>query len=318
MIVFGPGSLERAESVLGAGYTLLSTSRAAAAAPAVVSHARTVVEVPPGNVESLAAALRGQVTGNRLVALGGGRVIDVAKALAAADPPRTVVAIPTTLSAAEMTGIHRHARGVPPITPRVRPAVVINDPSLSGSQPPAQLAASSANALGHALIGLLSDRASPISAAIAREGAVRIAAGWRAQPADRTALALGALMAGWAVDHSGLGLHHVLAQTAVLVASLPHAIANAALLPVSAAALRFRRPEEMAALDQALGVAFEQLAEDLRARAGAHGLGSISGEGPALERAVEAAALRPELARVPPPPDRAELAQLYRTAARDD
>ena len=76
------------------------------------------------------------------MALGGGRVIDVAKALAAADPPRRVAAIPTTLSGAEMTGDHRHARGVPPGTPGVRPAIVINDPALSASAPVPQLAQS--------------------------------------------------------------------------------------------------------------------------------------------------------------------------------
>ena len=56
--------------------------------------------------------LRPEITGELLVALGGGRVIDVAKALAAADPPRRVAAIPTTLSGAEMTAVHRHVAGV--------------------------------------------------------------------------------------------------------------------------------------------------------------------------------------------------------------
>jgi maleylacetate reductase len=47
-----------------------------------------MIEVPAGQVDVVAAQLRAAVTGSRLVALGGGRVIDVAKALAAADPPR--------------------------------------------------------------------------------------------------------------------------------------------------------------------------------------------------------------------------------------
>src|SRR5512143_3954341 len=149
--VFGPGALEDAADLVGEGFTLLSTARAMDEVPALAPRAGAVVEVPGGLVEDVAAELRGQVRGERLVALGGGRVIDVAKALAAADPPRTVVAIPTTLSAAEMTGSHRHARGVAPETPRVRPAVVVNDPALSASQPTHGLAASSANALAHAL-----------------------------------------------------------------------------------------------------------------------------------------------------------------------
>ena len=63
------------------------------------------------------------------------------------------MAVPTTLSGAEMTRGHRHARGVDESTPRVRPAVVVFDPALAASQPVAELAASSLNALGHAVEG---------------------------------------------------------------------------------------------------------------------------------------------------------------------
>ena len=47
-----------------------------------------MIEVPARQVDVVAAELRAMVTGNRIVALGGGRVIDVAIGLAAADPPR--------------------------------------------------------------------------------------------------------------------------------------------------------------------------------------------------------------------------------------
>ncbi|MDE3070081.1 MAG: hypothetical protein KGJ43_05075, partial [Acidobacteriota bacterium] len=122
-IVFGPGAIERAAGLLGEGYTLLSTERALAGAPSVAERAGSVVEVPAGYVEVVAARLRPGVAGERLVALGGGRVIDVAKALAAAEPPRTVAAIPTTLSGAERPGVHRHAEGVPWEAARARPTL---------------------------------------------------------------------------------------------------------------------------------------------------------------------------------------------------
>ena len=54
----------------------------------------------PGRVDRVSAPAR-RGAGAMLVALGGGRVIDVAEALAAADPPRRVAAVPATLSAAE-------------------------------------------------------------------------------------------------------------------------------------------------------------------------------------------------------------------------
>ena len=82
---------------------------------------RAVHDVPTGRVDEVAGDLLDAVDGDLLVALGGGRVVDVAKALAAARGA-DAAAIPTTLSAAEMTRGHRHARGVDPATPRVRAA----------------------------------------------------------------------------------------------------------------------------------------------------------------------------------------------------
>src|SRR4051812_19947851 len=289
-IVFGPGAVTDATDLLGDGYTLLTTRRATAAAPAVAERAAAVVDVPPGPVDAVAAELRAAVPGRRLVALGGGRVIDVAKALAAADGPREVVAVPTSLSGAEMTGVHRHARGVPDDTPRARAAAVINDPALSASQPVEQLAASSANALGHAVTALASTRSTPIARSAASDAIARLTGGWTGTEPDRPQIALGALLAGWAVDRSGLGPHHVLSQTAVRTASLGHAEANAALLPHTVRALRKRMPDVLACLDASLGTRLEDVAESLHSRASAIGLGAIGTDDGLLERTVEAAA----------------------------
>ncbi|MEA2160194.1 MAG: maleylacetate reductase [Solirubrobacteraceae bacterium] len=313
-IVFGPAALTSSTELIGESYTLLSTPRAAASAPEVLERAATMIEVPAGQVDVVAAQLRAAVTGSRLVALGGGRVIDVAKALAAADPPRGVVAIPTSLSAAEMTSVHRHAQGVAPGTPRVRPVVVINDPQLSASQPAEALAASTANALGHAITALLSHRATPFSQAVAGEAIQRLVSGWSGAGPDRPVLALGALLAGWAVDHSGLGLHHALAQTAVRTASLEHAHTNAALLPATIRAIRSRRPAELKRLDESLGIALEAVAEQLQQRARAS-LGVLTDDEELLRRAVETAAKRPELDQIPPAPDHAEIREIYRTSS---
>jgi len=313
-IVFGADALARAEDLLGDGYTLLTTSRAASAAPAVLDRAGSTVQVPQGPVDLLAAQLRGAVRGDRLVALGGGRVIDVAKALAAADGPREVLAIPSSLSGAEMTGVHRHAQGVPHGTPRVRPIAVINDPRLSASAPEDALAASSANALGHAVTAMFSARATPISAAVAGDAIQRLVDGWSGDEPHRATLALGALLAGWAVDHSGLGPHHALAQSAVRTASLEHAQTNAALLPSTVAAVRSRRPRELERLDARLGVALELIAAQLRNRAHA-GLGALGSDEELLSRTVEAAAMRPELDWIPPAPDRPEIRAIYYESA---
>ena len=61
-------------------------------------------------MNEVAARLIEDVGDGDLVALGGGRVIDVAKAIAAVGGGR-VAALPTTLSGAEMTAIHRLPEG---------------------------------------------------------------------------------------------------------------------------------------------------------------------------------------------------------------
>jgi alcohol dehydrogenase class IV len=305
-IVFGPGAVEAAADLIGEGYTLLTTPRAAATVPDLAARAGARVDVPRGLVEDIATGLRGSVPGDRYVALGGGRVIDVAKALAAADPPCTVIAVPTTLSGAEMTGVHRMVRGLPAGTPTKRPDVVVNDPALSASAQAAQLAASSANALGHTLIGLSDPSVSPIASAVALQAARTLATGWATEDPDRDALALGALLAGWALDITSIGMHHALAQSAVRVAGATHAGANAALLPHTAAAMRIRCPDALARADADLGEPFEQLARRLRDRAGGERIAAEH-----VEVLVETAAERPELRRVPPAPDADELRAIY-------
>src|SRR3954454_5068575 len=109
-IRFGRGTLATGGGLLGEGYTLLTTPRAEGDAPDVVSAAGAVHHVRPGRVDEIAEELRATVRGELRVALGGGRVVDVTKALAAAaGPPVRAAAIPTTLSAAEMSRGHRHA-----------------------------------------------------------------------------------------------------------------------------------------------------------------------------------------------------------------
>jgi alcohol dehydrogenase class IV len=207
------------------------------------------------------------------------------------------VAVPTSLSGAEMTGVHRHARGVADSTSRVRASVVVNDPTLSASQPIDQLAARSANALGHAITAVVSERSTTIAQTVAAEAVGELAAGWSRDVPDRHRVALGALLAGWAVDRSGLGPHHALAQTVVRLASLEHAHVNAVLLPFTVAAMRARDGDRLERLDTALGRPVEVLAEDLPGRT------------------VAAAVTRAELARVTPALEHDEVLEIYRAAA---
>jgi alcohol dehydrogenase class IV len=308
-IRFGRGALADAPELLGDRYVLLTTPRAAAQAPAVTATAAAVHDVAPGRVDDVAGDLLETVDGELFVALGGGRVIDVAKALAAARQVQAA-AIPTTLSAAEMTRGHRHARGVDPSTPRVRPRIVINDPALSASQPEHDLAASAANALGHAIEGPLTPKASPVPVLAAREAARLLA-----HDHDPDALALGALLSGYVIDSAGYGLHHVLAQTLARFAGVWHGRANAAMLPHTIVALRQRNPDALAALDEAAGIAMEALARRLAQRADAQQLRDLGVSEADLETCVrEAVGRRADLAGTPPAADEAEIRALYEAA----
>jgi alcohol dehydrogenase class IV len=305
-IRFGRGTIATAGELLGSGYTLLTTERAEASAPEVVAAAGAVHHVRPGRVDEIAEELREAVSGELLVALGGGRVVDVTKALAAvAGPPVRAAAIPTTLSAAEMSKGHRQATGAPAGTRSHRPAIVINDPDLSASQPEDELAASAANSLAHAVEGAVTVNASPVPVLAAHEAIRLTEAAYAGAEPDREQLALAALLSGYTIDHAGLGLHHVLCQTLVRVAGGGHGPSNAAMLPHTIGALRRRNPATVDAT---------ALARDLARRAGAERLRDIGVDEAKLEDCVRAAAERPQLKVTPPPPDEAEIRALYRAA----
>jgi glycerol dehydrogenase-like iron-containing ADH family enzyme len=130
-IHFGAGRLAEAVELLGGpGFTLLTTKRAAAQAARIAEAAGARHDIPAGRVDEIAGALLDEVRGELIVALGGGRVIDTAKAVVAARGGRAA-AIPTTLSGAEMTSGHRLALGSPKGTRHVRPALVVFDPRLA-------------------------------------------------------------------------------------------------------------------------------------------------------------------------------------------
>ena len=258
--------------------TLLTTPRAD---PGIMP----ALMVGEGQVPDLAARLLPEAGGGRLLAWGGGRVIDVAKAIASVTGAR-VGAVPTTLSGAEMTSLHRKIEGREQ-GPSVRPVLVIGDPALMCSLPEPALRASSLNALAHGVEALYGPRANPAATIVALHGAELIAGGDRA---------LGALLCAYAVDSAGYAVHHVLAQTTVRVAGTGHAQTNAAVLPATITIMLQRSPEAMADLATALGVSRGDLAARVD-ELGGHA--RIDIDTPAREAVADAALRRPELADTP-------------------
>lgn len=319
-IRFGRGAVAEAGDLLRSGYVLLTTRRGRELAPRVVDAADEVHDVPAGFVDELAGDLverLGVTDATLIVALGGGRIIDTAKAVAGATG-RHAAAIPTTLSAAEMTWVHRRARGAGDETPNVRPRIVINDPDLCASQPLPELAASSANALAHAVEGPVTTQASPVPSMAGRRAARLIADAWMDdQQPDREALALAALLSGYSIDANWYGLSHVCSQTLVRVGGAAHGPANAVVLPHTTAALRTRAPEALAALDAELGGGegeTEALARELARMANASRIRDLGVTEDRLDACADAAATRAELALTPPAATRDEIRAIYEAA----
>ena len=277
----------------------------------MVAGAYLVANVPEGSVPDSAAAVRERVNDRPLVALGGGRVIDSAKAIAGADGLRCA-AIPSTLSGAEMTPFHRMPAGVEEVS-LVRPCLVIAAPGLMASQAMPGLAATAINALAHAIEALYTPLANPVSDMAAMRAVELIGAGLAEEEPDREALALGGLLAGYASGLAGFAVHHAVCQTIVRLCGTPHAKTNAIMLPHFVRIMDLRAREQMERVGAALGAdhdhrgAAAEAVERLARRAEAGRLSYYGVDRDCLADVVKAVATRPELQNTPDPPSEGEL-----------
>lgn len=281
-------------------FELVSTPRALSDADGFGEAAARTHLVVPGGVPEASAAIIDDVQGDRLVAFGGGRVIDSAKAIAAVRGGE-VAAIPTTLSGAPLTAIHRLPEGRD-AGAGVRPGLVIAYADAMTSAPEPQLRATAMNALAHGGDSLYTPLADETSREAALRGAEMLAGSLDQQPAerDRSALALGAMLCGIAVDRGGIALHHVLGQTTVRVLGTPHAETYAALLPHTMEALRERAPERGEELASALGTDGAGLEERIADLAGHRRLGELGADRSRIDEVVDVAMARPELEHMTP------------------
>jgi alcohol dehydrogenase class IV len=311
-IRFGEGSAAEAPDLLRQSgfqrYALLTTERAAGSAP-LDGDATQVVHVPSGRVDEISAALLPDLMQGPLVALGGGRVIDTAKAIAGVTGA-PVAAVPTTLSGAELTSFHRTPAGVEGAR-MVRPSLVVADPLLTASQPAMERAASAMNALAHGMEALYTPLANPVAERAALHGAELIAAGDEA---------LGALLCGWASGMTGFAVHHATCQLLVRTAGSPHAQTNAVMLPHFAGMMAGRVPGAMGEFSHALGdpdgdpdAAAGRTAK-LSARSGHTRLATLGVEEEHLAPVAAAVMQHPALGNTPDPPDEDELLALLRNA----
>jgi alcohol dehydrogenase len=215
VLLFGPGAAGRlgdelrarrwrvvalfaSPSAVASGQLDRLRAGALAGCEVVAVHDRVRAHAPAADSEAIAAELRGRRL-DALVALGGGKVIDTAKAVAVLlaeggrledhcsvfippdrylprelpAPKLPMVAVPTTLAGAEMTpgGGATNDRGVKRAfwDPKLVARVTAYDPEVLGATPAGVLLTTGMNALAHCAEGLYSRTANPVSAALALE-----------------------------------------------------------------------------------------------------------------------------------------------------
>ena len=219
-----------------------------------------------------------------LIGMGGGSPIGMAKAISLAleekrtgQPARAafpidqplvpVVAIPTTYAGSEMTptfGITYHndgvARKVTLTDAKITPKLVVYDPQLTLHLPPEITASTGINALAHCIEALYSITRNPLSTSVALSGVHSVYTALPRCYVDgndleaRTEMLLGAFLAGSALSHVSMALHHGLCHILGGTAGVPHGVANSIMLPH---ALRFNidaTAPQLARAAEAMGV----------------------------------------------------------------
>lgn len=199
--------------------------------------------VLPDPEVSLVAEATAQLEKSRatvLLALGGGSVLDCAKAMAYFTPKRPMlIAIPTTSgTGSEVTSfsILTH-NGIkhPLVDESLRPDWAILDESLVSTLPPTLVADAGMDLLSHVMEAIAAKNASPFTDALschALDTALHLLPRSFAGDASvRGSIHAAAAMAGMAFDRAGLGLCHALSHALGGRFHVAHGRLNAVLLP---------------------------------------------------------------------------------------
>ncbi|WP_229924869.1 maleylacetate reductase [Streptomyces sulfonofaciens] len=201
-----------------------------------------------------------------LVTIGGGSTTGLGKAVAVQSKLPLVV-VPTTYAGSEMTPIYGLTSDNEKKTARdanALPQLVIYDPQLLATLPPAVAGPSALNALAHCAEALWAAGRDPVNDAIALDGARRIheylpAACAGEDLGARGQVLLAASMAGTALASAGTSLHHSLCHLLGGMFDAQHAQTHAILLPYAIGFLRPSIDEPVKRLASCFGVPADQL-----------------------------------------------------------
>jgi alcohol dehydrogenase class IV len=242
------------------------------------------------DVDAATARLRdlGARPGDFVLGIGGGSAIDLAKALAAlatnpqsntvrdflegvgrglqiVTPPLPVAAMPTTAgTGSEATKNSVISSYEPAFKKSLRsdlmiPRLVLVDPELTISLPPATTAHTGLDAITQLVESYISRRARPIPQALALAAlppamaALPIAVREGSNQPAREVMAHAALVSGMCLANSGLGMAHGVAAALGVHQRVAHGLACAVMLPATLEANRSVSEGRLAELGRALG-----------------------------------------------------------------
>lgn len=217
---------------LAARAVALLSDRGVGLLPSACSHT-------PREIVDEATAALDDMGADGIVTMGGGAATALGKATQLSRS-RPFLAIPTTYSGAEMTdtfGIREGGRMVFGREDRVRPTVVIYDPSLTLTLPRTATAASLFVALAHAIDSLYASTTSARLQAMAASAITRLAVNLprACEELDnielRAIVMRGAYQAATVHGSAGTALHHQLARLVAGDLGLPFAETHAVILP---------------------------------------------------------------------------------------
>jgi alcohol dehydrogenase len=309
-VIFGPGRIKRVGEELErrrVERALVVTTRSlgrsglldqvtgAAGRRCAGVFAATAQHAPSETVRALTDELR-RVDADAIVSFGGGSAIDSAKvaaasimngrdmiagarglrlsdAFGAASDGRQLlhIAIPTTLSAAEMTpagGVTdestRIKHGV--VDPRLQPKVVIYDPELTRDTPDWLWVATGMRALDHGVEAAYSARRQSFTDALAtkaiellmRHLKPGLQGEWNeVRLAHRGQCQIGAWCSLYAGFNTGLGLSHAMGHQIGPMWNVPHGITSCITLPHAMRLMARVAPERFEPIALGLGIAFD-------------------------------------------------------------
>lgn len=304
-IVFGWGSFQEIGSLIPGGRSFVvmgsSSPRQEALLEGLRSGLRGDIEVFKGvepnpftDTVDRGAKEMARFAPDQVIAIGGGSVMDAAKAMALVAhsggsveeylrgarpidgmgvPLYTVPTTPGTSSEITPFSVITTREGRTKLglrAPSLYPTRAIIDPSMTVSLPPDQTASTGFDILSHAFESYWSRKSTPVTKRFSLEAVRLVRENLTGAVRDgsvrtfREGMSLASVFAGMAFSNTGTTICHALSYPVTYDTGLPHGFACALSLPGTCELIARRDPEVINALSQAFGCSIGSLPDEIR------------------------------------------------------